>query len=52
VSTIKRDFILTFKIRVAIMFTARLNTKELCIVSIKCTYVFCVITKINRLQMV
>jgi hypothetical protein len=30
------------------MLTARLNTKELYILSIKCTYVFCVITKVNK----
>jgi len=33
---------------VAITLTARLNTKELHIVSIKFTYVFCVITTINK----
>jgi hypothetical protein len=30
------------------MLTARLNTKDQYIVSIKCTYVSCVITKINK----
>jgi len=30
------------------MLTARLNTKELYIVSIRCTYVCCVTTKINK----
>jgi len=33
---------------VAVILTARLNSKELYIVSIKCTYVFCMITKIIK----